>query len=132
MGGGNNKRGQKLLMLKVDMSNGHVACCQQLLPESSRLAVPQTLTMDKVNVVSALPTLNVAPNTKGKEKPTEQQDRRGDIWDDLGGVPTRFLYMKSANFLTKTQFSGKLLPWNHQFRLHRHNAYERNNKLHSH
>lgn len=63
--------GQKSLMLKVNMSNGHVTC-QQLLPESSRLAVPQTLTMDKVNVVLALSTLSVAPNTKGREKSTKE------------------------------------------------------------
>lgn len=84
-------------------------CCQQLLPESSRLVVPQTLTMGKLNVVSALSTLNVAPNTKGKEKSTEH-DRKGDVWAYLGVVPTRFLYMKSVNCLIKFQFSGKLLP----------------------
>lgn len=97
-------------MSKVNMSNGHVACCQQLLPESSKLAVPQTLTMDKVNVVSALSTLNVAPNTKGKEKSIEETNRRGNIWADRGGGRTHFLYIKSANFLIKIQFSGKLLP----------------------
>lgn len=112
MGGGRgkNKRGQKSFMVKVNMSTGHVVCCLELLPESSRLAVPQTLTMDKVNVVSALSILNVAPNTKGKEKSTEDDDRRGDIWADLGVVPTRFLCVNSARLLIKIQFSGKLLP----------------------
>lgn len=75
-------------------------CCQQLLPESSRLVVPETLTMGKLNVVSALSTLNVAPNTKGKEKSTEH-DRKGDLWADLGVVPTRFLYMKSSQLSHK-------------------------------
>lgn len=111
MGGkrGNNKRGQKSLMLKVNMSNDTspvVSSCS--LKAAGWLFLKHTI--DKVNVVSALSTLNVAPNTKGKEKSTEEHDRRGDIWADLGVVPTRSLYMKSANFLIKIQFSGKLLP----------------------
>lgn len=62
--------------------------CQQLLPESSRLAVPQTLTMEKLNVVSALSTLNVAPNTKGKEKiyRTRQKSRHLG-WPGSGANP---------------------------------------------
>lgn len=55
------------------------------------------------NVVSALSSLNVAPNAKGKEN--LQKNTRGDIWAGLGGAPRRFLYVESVNFLNKKKKS---------------------------
>lgn len=66
------------------------------------------------NVVSALSILNVAPNAKGKKKKKksiEEHVGRGDIWADLGGAPTRFLYVELANFQKKKTKKKNPIFW---------------------